>query len=396
MKLTGQKLTMSEDPLLKDESLLWGMYFQCRDGGKLLFQKACAKFHFQDIGVVRCCLELRTDLNMYELVEQKKAFNLLTEVKASHEEVFLASPRYIIIKVLLNPNLISLFKAAQTAEGAMKLFAKMIQRQSDIEKLDYENIHPLLQAENWYCLSVKQQQGDKEVGFETFWNYVNPALLNNPETTSDQISEGIVNFVKYWTEANLAEATQTATAQLLKGISDTFGELLDGALEGLEDDEVGDTLLGNLTDFFEAEEWPFAKVSGATALRLSFRGDSGQWNCYAKANEAQQTVLFYSICPLAAEPEVLGLISEFLTRANYGMVIGNFELDYSDGEIRYKTSIDVEGDRLTYALIKQLVYTNILTMDQYLPGILAVLEQNITPEQAILRVEQGETFESES
>jgi hypothetical protein len=49
-------------------------------------------------------------------------------------------------------------------------------------------------------------------------------------------------------------------------------------------------------------------------------------------------------------------VAEFLTRANSGMVIGNFELDFADGEIRYKTSIDVEGDKLSYAIIKRLVY----------------------------------------
>jgi hypothetical protein len=29
------------------------------------------------------------------------------------------------------------------------------------------------------------------------------------------------------------------------------------------------------------------------------------------------------------------------------MTIGNFELDYTDGEIRYKTSIDIADQRLT-------------------------------------------------
>ena len=76
-----------------------------------------------------------------------------------------------------------------------------------------------------------------------------------------------------------------------------------------------------------------------------------------------------------APGERMAAVAEFITRANYGLIIGNFELDFSDGEIRYKTSLDVEGDRLSQALIKQLVYTNVLTMDQYLPGILAVLEQ---------------------
>lgn len=70
------------------------------------------------------------------------------------------------------------------------------------------------------------------------------------------------------------------------------------------------------------------------------------------------------------------------------MVLGNFELDFSDGEIRYKTSIDVEGDRLTPALVQNLVYTNVMMMDQYLPGITAVLEQGLSPAEAIHWVEQ--------
>jgi hypothetical protein len=69
------------------------------------------------------------------------------------------------------------------------------------------------------------------------------------------------------------------------------------------------------------------------------------------------------------------------------MTLSNFGLDYTDGEIRYKTSIDVEGDRLTPALIKRLVFTNVAMMDQYLPGIRAILEHNATPEEAIRLVE---------
>ncbi|MEO1389173.1 MAG: YbjN domain-containing protein [Cyanobacteria bacterium J06634_6] len=76
-------------------------------------------------------------------------------------------------------------------------------------------------------------------------------------------------------------------------------------------------------------------------------------------------------------------MAQFITRANYGLILGNFELDYTDGEIRYKTSLDVEGDRLTPALTKNLISTNVMTMNQYLPGLLAVLEQQTPPGQAI-------------
>lgn len=80
-------------------------------------------------------------------------------------------------------------------------------------------------------------------------------------------------------------------------------------------------------------------------------------------------------------------MAEFLTRANYGLMIGNFEMDFNDGEIRYKTSIDVEGDNLSSALLKQLVYANVMTMDQYLPGIIAVIDGNISPVDANAKIE---------
>ena len=72
------------------------------------------------------------------------------------------------------------------------------------------------------------------------------------------------------------------------------------------------------------------------------------------------------------------------------MKIGNFEMDYGDGEIRYKTSIDVGDDRLTYALIAKLVEPNIAMMDNYLPGIMQVIVEGTTPLQAIELVEDTE------
>ncbi|WP_217360014.1 YbjN domain-containing protein, partial [Anabaena sp. UHCC 0253] len=82
--------------------------------------------------------------------------------------------------------------------------------------------------------------------------------------------------------------------------------------------------------------------------------------------------------------------------ANYGMINGNFELDFNDGEIRYKTSIDVDGDKLSFALIKNLVYANVIMMDEYLPGIINVIESDISPELAINPIEQNQEINQSS
>lgn len=139
--------------------------------------------------------------------------------------------------------------------------------------------------------------------------------------------------------------------------------------------------------FFTEDEWPFSEIEGKAMLRTGFSGDNGNWTCIARAREEQEQFIFYSIAPNNVPEDRRLAAAEFLTRANYGLVIGNFELDFSDGEVRYKTSIDVEGDRLTSPLLKQMVYANVLTMDRYMPGLMAVTYGNVKPVDAITQVE---------
>nr|WP_083862535.1 YbjN domain-containing protein [Baaleninema simplex] len=147
------------------------------------------------------------------------------------------------------------------------------------------------------------------------------------------------------------------------------------------------SLLRALVLFLTEDDWSFARTESEDTVRLIFAGDNGTWNCVAQVREDDEQLLVYSIAPLKTTLEKRHAIAELLTRANYGMVIGNFEMDYSDGEIRYKTSIDVEGSQLDNALIKQLLYPNLLMMDKYLPAIEAVIAGTQTPEEAIALVE---------
>jgi hypothetical protein len=146
-------------------------------------------------------------------------------------------------------------------------------------------------------------------------------------------------------------------------------------------------ILDTAISFFEQDSWPFTPFEGQPVLQMGFRGDNGQWTCLAQAREEQAQFLFYSVCPVNAPEDRRPAVAEFLTRANYGLFIGNFELDMDDGEIRYKTSIDVEGDRLSSALVQQLAYANVFTMDRYLPGIMGVIYGPISPDEAIAQVE---------
>ena len=140
--------------------------------------------------------------------------------------------------------------------------------------------------------------------------------------------------------------------------------------------------------FFTADNWSFDEVEGRNIIRMQFAGENANWTCYAQVKEEQERLMFYSTLPTKAPEEKRFAIAEYITRANYGLLIGNFEMDFADGEIRFKTSVDMEDGALTHKFIQNLVYMNVLMMDKYLPGVMSVIYSDTSPANAIAQVEE--------
>jgi hypothetical protein len=84
-------------------------------------------------------------------------------------------------------------------------------------------------------------------------------------------------------------------------------------------------------------------------VNLAFKSNSSSKPTGYRVSSNMPTQAGQQITALKGKQQT---IAKFITRANYGMSLGNFELDFNDGEIRYKTSIDVTDDRLNFALIQ--------------------------------------------
>lgn len=142
-------------------------------------------------------------------------------------------------------------------------------------------------------------------------------------------------------------------------------------------------------DFLAEDDWKFVVVREETAAVLNYRGHHGSWQCFVNVDEDRQWFSFFSILP-ASVPEDKRLdVAEFITRANYGLVIGNFEMDFNDGEVRFKVSVDVEGGDLTSKMIENVLGANLTTMDRYFAGFMAVIYGDLEPSEAIADIEGG-------
>lgn len=139
--------------------------------------------------------------------------------------------------------------------------------------------------------------------------------------------------------------------------------------------------------FFEDSKWDFVRDDLDSILHTAYEGKNGDWQCYARAREKQKQLVFYSIAPVSTPENLREAMAIFLTMVNYGLILGNFELDLSDGEVRFKTSIDVSGSELTSALIKHVVLANTTMMDKYLPSIENIIA-GISPSETIAKIKR--------
>lgn len=147
------------------------------------------------------------------------------------------------------------------------------------------------------------------------------------------------------------------------------------------------TMFDAVVAFFEEDDWRYDVMPDRNCLRLGFSGKNANFICFAEAHEQIETFAFYSVYPLKVPENKRLPAAEYLTRANYGLFIGNFELDFRDGEVRFKTSVDAEGTEIT-TLIKRLVYANVMMADKYFHGLMQVIYSEMEPK---LAIEQAET-----
>ena len=83
-------------------------------------------------------------------------------------------------------------------------------------------------------------------------------------------------------------------------------------------------------------------------------------------------------------------MAEFLCRANYGLANGNFELDFRDGEIRYKCFVNCDETVPGKETIKDSIYVPARMFTRYSEGILAVLFNMKSAEQAVKDCESAD------
>ena len=98
-------------------------------------------------------------------------------------------------------------------------------------------------------------------------------------------------------------------------------------------------LFSKLIDYMEEEEFKYEILEGETVIRFNFKGTPAGCSATATWKRTRTGSSSTRTCR-SARPRRRSARRRVRHPPNRGMRIGNFELDYEDGEIRYKTSLE--------------------------------------------------------
>lgn len=143
-------------------------------------------------------------------------------------------------------------------------------------------------------------------------------------------------------------------------------------------------LIAAVQAFLDAEEWAYETHPDGDAVRMRFLGESGEWLLVAQeTGEDGGKLVVYSLPEEPVPADRLGAVAEAVCRINYGLILGCWELDLRDGELRYRTGGDFRGGEATPEQIGHLIFTSALMTDRYLPALRAVAFDGVDPADAV-------------
>lgn len=151
-----------------------------------------------------------------------------------------------------------------------------------------------------------------------------------------------------------------------------------------------ETIAGGIAAYLKEQDWAFDfdELSGIFTVEadLSCKLDVA----LVVYQVMEDSFLCYTTISDEASEEMKPLVAEYLHRANYGLPRGNFEFDYEDGSIHFKTFFDCPTGVPTEKQLSESMAIGLTVLDRYGDGLYTLLHSGSLARKLIVETEEQE------
>lgn len=155
--------------------------------------------------------------------------------------------------------------------------------------------------------------------------------------------------------------------------------------------EYSDEIVNVVKQFLTEDEWHYSFDGDTGIFRFGLRVRSRIQNISFVIDVHEDEFVTYGMCPIGADredPQMMAQMAEFICRANYGLKNGCFELDFRDGEIRFRSYVDCENQLPSTAVVKNSIHCTAAMIKRYAEGIVDIIFGGSTAKDAIAKCEK--------
>ena len=146
----------------------------------------------------------------------------------------------------------------------------------------------------------------------------------------------------------------------------------------------------SVRQFLGKGDWDAEEIPGQYTFKATAEGELCPQVYYFQIKVELGQFLFYIVPVITLLPDMFPAVAEFIARANFGMRIGNFELDYEGCQVMVRSSINFKGVPLSETLIEGVISPALEAYKEFFPGLAQVIAGTNTPSHAIRVIEYGE------
>lgn len=129
--------------------------------------------------------------------------------------------------------------------------------------------------------------------------------------------------------------------------------------------------------------WEFDFDNKNEIIKLEIRGVNTNFHVFLLVDEEQESLLcnthISQKIPYSKRLEVC----DFMSRINYELAKGNFEMDMDTGEIRFRTFLDLADADPSKDQILNIVGNGVQGFDTFYPGLMKLVYEDYNAEEAV-------------
>lgn len=144
-------------------------------------------------------------------------------------------------------------------------------------------------------------------------------------------------------------------------------------------------ITGVVREYLDSQDWHYQEEDNVFSVRMGIRGKLNRVLLTIKCKDTG--FVCYTKPELSIPDQTLNAAMKYITCANYGMSVGNFEINQLDGEIRFKCFVSCQDDIPTMGHIEALIDSGIIMFTRYGDGLIDVIYNNADPIETCRQVE---------